>query len=519
MRSTSHKKWHPVGVERPFPIIVLGVQHKVVVHTDSLALSGPGDGFGDDVRSFIRLLARRWLTFLFVMSLVLGALVGKESLKTPLYRAKARVVLGGAKAEDIAAGLGQQALSVSAERQLSTEIELIKSRPVRDVVEKALGAAAPKVAARAVDETFLIELSVADSSPTLAKKTVDLYTKSYLAIRRDQASADLRDAAAALKQQVKRKRAQLKQLDQEVGAPATPATGVRSAKSVERDAILDQIAQYERQIGQLEVDAPLKTGGVRLVETAALPDQPFSPNPLLAAIYGLFFGAILGAGAATLVDTVDERVKGPAELERFLPQLPVLALIPSLDPRTRRRGLVTDGYAAEAYRGLRTSLQFLSLDRPLRVVLITSAMPGEGKTTTAANLAAVIAQSDRSVVVVDCDLRRPGMHTMLNEPGMPGVTTALTTGEDPLLYVRRGGRNGRFGCARGPVAGSLRRCGSRRSSRAAGNGPGNPRANRRWCRSRDQGEPIERVTGGASTSDAFGGQGPTGWRDPQRWAA
>lgn len=89
--------------------------------------------------------------------------------------------------------------------------------------------------------------------------------------------------------------------------------------------------------------------------------------------------------------------------------------------------------AAEAYRTLRTNIQFSSLDKPIQTLLATSTAPDEGKSTTLANLAVTIAQAEQRVILVDCDLRRPSVHTLFGVPNEQGLTTAiLTQGEGPL---------------------------------------------------------------------------------------
>ncbi|HMO56425.1 MAG TPA: P-loop NTPase, partial [Roseiflexaceae bacterium] len=81
--------------------------------------------------------------------------------------------------------------------------------------------------------------------------------------------------------------------------------------------------------------------------------------------------------------------------------------------------------AAEAYRTLRTNLLFSSLDRPLRTILATSTAPDEGKSTTLANLAVTMAQSEQRVILVDCDLRRPSLHTLFGLHNDAGITTMI----------------------------------------------------------------------------------------------
>ncbi|HNS02993.1 MAG TPA: CpsD/CapB family tyrosine-protein kinase [Anaerolineae bacterium] len=92
---------------------------------------------------------------------------------------------------------------------------------------------------------------------------------------------------------------------------------------------------------------------------------------------------------------------------------------------------------AEAYRVLRTNLQFSALDKPLATLICTSAAPGEGKSTTISNLATVMAQSDKRVVLVDADLRRPSLHKLLKLPNNVGLSTALLDkGRDPGVYLQ-----------------------------------------------------------------------------------
>ena len=91
--------------------------------------------------------------------------------------------------------------------------------------------------------------------------------------------------------------------------------------------------------------------------------------------------------------------------------------------------------AAEAYRTLRTNLQFSALDRDLRCILVTSPTAGDGKTTVAANLAVALAESGKRVLLIDCDLRRPGLHAVFGLPRSPGLTEALVSGQEQVPSV------------------------------------------------------------------------------------
>jgi receptor protein-tyrosine kinase len=140
-------------------------------------------------------------------------------------------------------------------------------------------------------------------------------------------------------------------------------------------------------------------------------------------------GLVLGIGLAFLRDILDDSIKSKDDLEMAAPNVSVLGLIPTITPKLAPNELVAvtrpDSAAAEAYRSLRTSIQFMSLERPVRTLQITSPSASEGKTTTAANLAVTLASIGKRVVVVCCDLRRPRIHELFGVSNDVGFTSVL----------------------------------------------------------------------------------------------
>lgn len=138
-------------------------------------------------------------------------------------------------------------------------------------------------------------------------------------------------------------------------------------------------------------------------------------------------GLMLGLGAVFLVDYADDTVHSSTELEAAAGGLPVLSVVPTDPPPDNRPVSISrpTDLAVEAYRTLRTNLQFLGMDQPLRIIQVTSAMSGEGKTTTASNLAVVLAQAGNRVALVDADLRRPRLHEVFAVDGSRGLSDAL----------------------------------------------------------------------------------------------
>jgi len=154
------------------------------------------------------------------------------------------------------------------------------------------------------------------------------------------------------------------------------------------------------------------TSNVIQVEPATLPSSPIAPQPLRNAMLGAAVGLMLMAGVAFLIEYLDDTIKSPDDIGRLF-NLPVIGLIGEIFPKENGTGthvsLQPRSPVTEAFRTLRTNLEFASVDKPLKKLLITSSEPSEGKTTIAANLAAILAQGERKVVLLDCDLRRPSI--------------------------------------------------------------------------------------------------------------
>ncbi len=180
---------------------------------------------------------------------------------------------------------------------------------------------------------------------------------------------------------------------------------------------------------QLRIAEESTLANAQVMEPALKPEFPVSPKTKLNIILAILVGLMLGVGLAALQEALDDSVSTPDDVEKDI-GLPLLGVVGVIaDPEDR--SLVRSGpfsAVSEAFRMIRSNIKFMAVDRDLRTLMVTSASKGEGKSTTAANLAVALAQDGRKVVLLDCDLRRPSVHKQFGLPNTIGLTNAIVGG-------------------------------------------------------------------------------------------
>ncbi len=196
--------------------------------------------------------------------------------------------------------------------------------------------------------------------------------------------------------------------------------------SLERDSVQGEWKTLSSRLHDLQLRAQIPPLEAQILEEAPIPRTPLSNQNRGRIVLCAMVGLMLGLGLAGLLEYMDDRVQSPAQLERVA-HLPSLGQIPVLDLGSgpMLSVLTENPRAGEAYRALRAGVGFAALDHPIRRLLITSAHQGEGKTLTATNLAAAVALDGKRVILVDADLRRPGLHVVLGLPQEPGLSQLL----------------------------------------------------------------------------------------------
>ena len=197
----------------------------------------------------------------------------------------------------------------------------------------------------------------------------------------------------------------------------------------------------EAFIDQNKVTDLSQPGSVSVVELATVPTSPVKPQVVVNVVLGLIAGLVVAAGLVLLLEYLDDAVKSEQDVERVT-GLSTLGMVAHFGRRKSRHpvsGYGSRSPAAEAYRAIRTSVQFATMDRPGQVLLVTSPNAGDGKSTTAANLAVTMASAGKRVVLVDGDLRKPSLHQIFNLENRMGLTSALLSGNGARTCIQSSG--------------------------------------------------------------------------------
>lgn len=379
-------------------------------------------------------LFRKWIWLIVVGGLLAAGaafLVSKTS--TPIYRATATLLVN----QSSSSTLTTDYTSLLTSQQLAkTYSELLQRRPTLEAVIRNLKlnttpqALLAQVDVNPVRDTTLISVSVEDADPARAAAIANEIGKVFV----DQITQMQRSRFSSSEENLS---SQLKVLQTEIATTQQALDTARKASPPRPDEVgrlESSLAQYQNSYANLlksyedlRVAQTRLTDSVSIAETAIVPNQPVRPqvlqNTLLAAIVGI----LLASGLAFVIEYLDDTVKTSGDVTEL--NVTNLGVIARIDEEEIEDKLVVIKDArsptAEAFRALRTNIQFASVDRPLRVLLITSTGPGEGKSTIAVNLAAALAQSGQSVALVDGDLRRPMIHRFFKMSNNVGLTTSL----------------------------------------------------------------------------------------------
>jgi receptor protein-tyrosine kinase len=323
-----------------------------------------------NLQDFIKLVRNRWVTVAVTTLIAILATMVLTILQTPQYEAKTRLFVSstsGKSTSDLYSGNRLSQDRVLSYTQLVMGETLAQRTIDRLDLDETAKDLSETVTAKSKPDTVLIDVAVRDASPVRARDIANALSDEFVLMAREL---------------------------------ETPGLG-------------------EKPDARVVVE-----------QRASVPEYPVVPKKKRNLALGIAFGSLLGLGLALLRDRLDNTVKTQETLEEIT-GTGAVGYIP-LDKKLTETPAIafdTDNSAsAEAFRKLRTNLQFLAVDHPPRVIVITSSSPSEGKSTTSINIALALAEAERTVVLVDGDLRRPRLARYLDVLGSVGVSTVLSGG-------------------------------------------------------------------------------------------
>jgi capsular exopolysaccharide synthesis family protein len=377
-----------------------------------------------ELQIYLKILWRRKWLILLVTLLVTGAAVVYTYLATPMYVSTTtlRVVTIGSE-------LGGRPDTNYTQLLMSTYSSIVSGATVRaEVMERLNLQEQPSTTVSLVRGTELMRIQVEAADPTVAQEVAS--ATAAVVIRESQ--QQFTGGGQTMQEILQR---QLEQVDQEL-------TAVRDAydRLVNDSATTDSqlnaaqqsIALKERTYATLleqyetaRVNEALRANAVYIVEPATLPRRPASPRADANLILGLLMGLFSGIGVAFLVENLDKRLYSSEQIEAAT-QVNIIGEIPrSKEPLRIMHSNNGHRPQIEAFRRLRVNVLVPHAEVPAKVILVTSANEGEGKSTVVANLGVTMAQSGRRVILVDCNIHQPSLHQFFDLPNEVGLTEIL----------------------------------------------------------------------------------------------
>ena len=395
-----------------------------------------------ELRSYTRVIWK-WL-WLVVLAAVVAAISSYFTVNSAprLYQTKTTIMVGRFIEDPDPSGTQ----FYTSQQLAQTYVQIVRRQPVLQGALDALNLSdkmsweslAGKVAANLIAGTQLIEIYVTDTNPQRAQALADAVAQELIRQSPSNPSAEQEDRREFADEQMVELEGKITQAKIKVAELEAERDATISARQIQNlqsqiNSIQDKISYWQSSYAQFLTF--LQGGDVNyltIIEPARLPTFPISPNTMMNVLLAVATAVILALGAAFLIEHLDDTVKTPEDVERTV-TLSTLggivriadegntqAPIAAREPRTQ---------VVEAYRALRTNVQFATVERPVQTLIVTSPNPTEGKSTTASNLAVVMAQSGLSTTLVDADLRRSMLHLKFNLPNA-GLTTALLADED-----------------------------------------------------------------------------------------
>lgn len=385
-----------------------------------------------ELKQYLQPLIKWWWLIAAATAVATAASLLAVARQPAIYRTSTAVAVGSAmdRANPTASEL------VLTQELANTYADIANRNVVRKGVMNALGLTwLPDYTVRIVPETQLLELSVTDSDPLRAQAVANELASQLIEV--SPASASKQDAARQefINNELHDLETTITQTKAQIADKQNELTQMFSARQIAdtqtqiaglQNKLLAVQANYAAMLSNSQQGA---TNRIQVIEPAELPTIPIGPNRMMTVLLAAIIGFLLAAAAAHLLEYLDDTIKNPDDVSNAF-GLNTLSAVPAFDQIEETQDevpLLTSDRSAptEAFRVLRTNLQFTAVENPLKTLVISSPSPSEGKSLTIANLAVSLAKGERRVLLVDTDLHRPRLHRLFKLKNNVGVTSAL----------------------------------------------------------------------------------------------
>ncbi len=371
----------------------------------------------------------RWWWVIVLSTIVAGG-IGYLLVKPqpPVYQSGVTLMVGGALYDPNPTGL-----ELEVPRRLTDMYAAMAQRePVRNATMEVLGLdELPEYNAHSMPGSPFLRIEVTDTDPLRAQAVANTLAEQLVQQSPSGKSADA-DAQAFVKEQLQELQDDITQTKEAIAEKQDALGAAEGAAEIltiqqELDALNTKLTSLQTTYANLL--ASTQGGAIntlQIIEKAPLPTKPIGPNKLLTILGAAFGGLMLSTIGAYGVEYLDDRLKTSTDIERVVSH-PVLAYIPYVPNETNLHTYMAQNPrspTADAFRSLRNSLGFLA-EPPFHTILVSSAMPGEGKSTVAANLALSLSHAGYRVILVDADLRSPTIFAAFELPAKPGLSDVL----------------------------------------------------------------------------------------------
>jgi succinoglycan biosynthesis transport protein ExoP len=373
---------------------------------------------------------RRWWWLLLAATLIAALSSFLATLRQPPIYQTLTTLMIGQVISDPNPTSGEFFLGVQLAENYA---EIANREPVRIATKQALGLTSlPDYRASALPDGQFIEIVVTDIVPERAQAVASELANQLIARSPTGNQSDERDRQAFIQDQLDKLQLQITATEDEIDQLREVLGEMDSAREIADTRF--QLNAREVKLSDLQtlysnLLANTQSGAINtisVVEAAFLPTRPIGPNKMLIILLSAAVGLSLAIGAAYVLDYMDDTVKSPEDVER-LTNAPIIGYLTELDIENIGELYVADNPrhpSVEEIRTLRANLEFASVDQPLKTLFISSTQMEDGKTSVAANLAVVMSQAEKDVILLDADLRRPNVHNffgLTNNYGLSDV--------------------------------------------------------------------------------------------------